>query len=47
MREPIWEQLREMTNRNAILGSGKFKNYIESLTNQKIVLRPPGRPINN
>jgi len=47
MREPEWVQLREMTNRNAILGSGKFKDYIESLTNQKIVLRPPGRPINN
>jgi len=44
IKEPEWRQVREITNKNGILGSSKFKNYIEKLTNQRIVLRPCGRP---
>jgi putative transposase len=48
LRETIPESkldlLREMTNKNGIVGSTVFKERIEQMAHKKIILRPIGRP---
>jgi len=41
---PKLDILREMTNKNGIIGSVAFKEQIEQVTHKKIVIRPVGRP---
>jgi putative transposase len=40
----VWKLIREMTAKNAIVGSDKFREKIESVLSRKIVFRQPGRP---
>jgi len=39
-----FDLLREMTNKNGVVGSSAFKAQIEQIIDKKIVIRPIGRP---
>ncbi len=38
------QRIREMTNKDGMMGSENFKQQIENILNRKIVFRTPGRP---
>jgi len=44
MPDQTWKMIRDMTAKNAIVGSNKFKEKIENVLNRKIIFRQPGRP---
>ena len=41
---PVINLIREMTNKGNIVGGREFRELVEKMTRQDIVIRPPGRP---